>query len=158
MHQISIVDGLYALKESDKREGHFRPVFQTAHLVWSFEIEDLDKLGLLILSLEVRSKSTPRLSLLRQSEVLAEKVTYLEEDFKLVEHDQNTNTLILRSQLPHRVKTTLDYYEIVLRNGDQLSFHRYSFDRIEGKRQRCAANLARISFERLLADFESLLS
>jgi len=33
------------------------------------------------LSLEVRSKSTPRLCLLRQSEVLAEKVTYLEEDF-----------------------------------------------------------------------------
>jgi hypothetical protein len=107
------------------------------------------------LSLEVR---TPRLSLLRQSEVSAEKVTYLEKDFKLVEHDQNTTTLILRSQLPHRVETTLDYYEIVLRNGDQLSFHRYSFDRIEGKRQHCAATLARISFERLLADFESLLS
>ena len=156
MHQISMLDCIYALKESDKSEGRFRPVFETAETVWNFEIEDFDKLGLLILGLEVRSKSTPRLSLLQQSAALVEKVTYLEEDFKLVEHDRNTDTSILRSQLPHRVETTLDYYEIVL--NDQLSFHRYSFDRIEGKRHRCATNLARITFERLLADFESVLS
>jgi len=158
MHQISMLDCIYALKESDRSEGRFRPAFETAEAVWNFEIEDFDKLGLLILGLAVRSKSPPRLSLLQQSDSLVEKVTYLEEDFKLVEHDRDTDTSILRSQLPHRVENTLDYYEIVLKGGDQLSFHRYSFDRIEGKRQRSAANLARIIFERLLADFESVLS
>jgi tmRNA-binding protein len=92
MHQISMLECIYALKESDKSEGRFSPVFETAEAVWNFEIEDFDKLGLLVLGLEIRSKSAPRLSLLQQSAALVEKVTYLEEDFKLVEHDRNTNT------------------------------------------------------------------
>jgi hypothetical protein len=96
--------------------------------------------------------------LLRQSEVLRQTLTYLEEDFSVVEHDPDSRTVILRSNLPRRSETAVHYYEIVLSNGDQLSFRRYSFDRVTAKRQSCAANLARANFERLIGDFESLFS
>ncbi len=154
----SVLDQIYALKASDKNEDRLKVVFEAGQLIWDFEIEDLDKLGVLMLGLEVKAKGSPRLSLLRQSEILRERLTYLEEDFTLVEHDLDGRTIILRSNLPRRSEATLDYYEIVLTNGDQLSFRRYSFDRVAVKRQSCTANLARASFERLIADFESLFS
>jgi hypothetical protein len=52
----------------------------------------------------------------------------------------------------------LSYYEIVLKEGNQLRFGRYKFDQAIGKRRPIPANLARETFERLLVDFESLFS
>jgi hypothetical protein len=154
----SVLDKIYALKATDKSEDRFEVAFEDGQLIWNFEIEDLDKLGVLILGLDVKVKVSPRLSLLRQSEVLRQTLTYLEEDFSVVEHDPDSRTVILRSNLPRRSETAVHYYEIVLSNGDQLSFRRYSFDRVTAKRQSCAANLARANFERLIGDFESLFS
>jgi hypothetical protein len=153
-----ISDMIYALRETDRSEGHFSPLIETTGLIWNFKISDFDKLGLLILHVDIKAKGTPALPLEKQGEVLKDKLTYLEEDFKLVEYDRNNKTIILRSTLFHRLENTVNYYEIVLREGNQLSFDCYELDRTAGKRQSCSTNLARATFERLLVDFENLLS
>ena len=149
---------IYALRETDRSEGCFSPLIETTRLTWNFKINDFDKLGLLILHLEIKAKDIPALPLEKQSEVLRDKLTYLEGDFKLVEYDRNNKTIILRSNLFHRVANTVNYYEIVLKEGNQLSFDYYELDRPSGKRQTCPANLSRATFERLLIDFENLFS
>lgn len=153
-----ISDMIYALRETDRSEGYFSPLIETTRLTWNLKIIDFDKLGLLILHVEIKAKDTPVLPLEKQSEVLKSKLTYLEEDFKLVEYDRNNRTIILRSNLFHKVESTVNYYEIVLKEGNQLSFNCYELDRVAGKRQVCPANLARATFERLLVDFENLFS
>jgi hypothetical protein len=152
------IDRVYALRETEKSGGLFKPVIETANLVWTLKISEIDKLGILLDHLEIKAKNTPSLPLEKQSEVLKDKIIYLEEDFRVIEDDRSSRTMILRSNLPRQLENTISYYEILLRGGDQLSFDRYEFDKITGQRQTRPANLARETFERLLSDFESLFS
>jgi hypothetical protein len=153
-----VIDRVYALRETEKGGALFKPVIETANLIWTLKISEIDKLGILLDHLEIKAKNTPSLPLGKQSEILKNKITYLEEDFSLIEDDRNSRTMVLRSNLPRQLENTISYYEILLRGGDQLSFDRYEFDKITGQRQTRPANLARETFERLLSDFESLFS
>ena len=148
---------IYALKETDRSDGFFRPIIETENLEWHFEISEFDKLGLLLNHIEIKAHNTSGLSLEQQFELLKDNLTYL-EDFKLIEYDCHNATLLLRSRVPKRLGVALSYYEIVLKEGNQLRFGRYKFDQAIGKRRMIPANLARETFERLLVDFESLFS
>ena len=154
----NILDVIFALRETDRREGFFRPIVETKNLIWHFEIIEFDKLGLLVNHIEITAHNTPPIPLERQFDLLKKKITYLEEDFELVEHDRNKRMMILRSNTPQQLENAVTYYEILLEAGNQLSFRRYEFDKIIGKRRVRPANLAREAFGRLLFDFESLFS
>jgi hypothetical protein len=153
-----VIDRVYALRESEKSGERFKPVIETANLIWTLEIREIDKLGILLDHLEIKAKMIPSLPPWKQSEILKNKITYLEEDFSVIEDDRSSRTIVLRSNLPRQLENTISYYEILLRGGDQLGFDRYEFDRITDQRQIRPANLARGTFERLLSDFESLFS
>jgi len=155
--RTNILDVIFTLRETDRSEGFFRPIVETKNLIWRFEITQLDKLGLLINHIAITAR-TPPISLERQFDLLKKKITYLEEDFELVEHDRNKEIMILRSTIPQQMEHAINYYEILLAAGNQLSFRRYEFDKIMGKRRVRPANLATDTFGRLLADFESLFS
>src|SRR5262249_22803302 len=152
-----VLDVIYALREADRREGFFRPIVETKSFIWHLEIKEFDKLGLLVNHIEIKAHNTSRPSLEQQFELLKDNLTYL-EDFKLIEYDCHHATLLLRSRVPKRLGVALSYYEIVLKEGNQLRFGRYKFDEAIGKRRMIPANLARETFERLLVDFESLFS
>jgi hypothetical protein len=152
-----ILDLIYALRETDRSEGFFRPVVAGRNLTWHFEISEFDKLGLLVNHIEIKAHQASPLSLERQFELLKSKITYLEE-FTLIEYDRTNTELLLRSRFPQRRGNTVSYYEIVLKGGNQLSFGRYEFDQAIGRRRVLPANLARQTFGRLLVDFESLFS
>jgi hypothetical protein len=154
----NILDVIFALRETDRSEGLFRPIVETENLVWRFEITEFDKLGLLVNHIEITAHNTPPISLERQFDLLKKKITYLEEDFELVEYDRNESMMTLRSKFPQQLEHGINYYEILLEGGNQLSFGRYEFDKIIGKRRVRPANLARETFGRLLVDFESLFS
>jgi hypothetical protein len=151
-----VIDRVYALRETEKSGALFKPVIETANLIWTLEISEIDKLGILLNHLEIKAKMIPSLPLGKQSEILKNKITYLEEDFSVIEDDRSSRKMVLRSNLPRQLENTISYYEILLGGGDQLSFDRYEFDKINGQRQIRPANLARETFERLLSDFESL--
>jgi hypothetical protein len=152
-----ILDVIYALSESDRVDGFFRPIVETKHLVWHFEIGEFDKLGLLLNHIEIKARNTSPLSLEKQFEQLKNKIRYL-DDFKLVEYDRNDAAMLLRSRVPKRLGDAVRYYEIVLKEGNQLRFGRYEFDQAIGRRRMIPANLARETFEELLVDFETILS
>jgi hypothetical protein len=152
-----ILDLIYALRETDRSEGFFRPVVAGRNLTWHFEISEFDKLGLLVNHIEITARNASPLPLEKQFELLKNKITYLEE-FTLIEYDRTNAALLLRSRFPQRLGNTVSYYEILLKGGNQLSFGRYEFDQAIGRRRVLPANLARETFGRLLVDFESLFS
>ena len=153
----SILDLIYALRETDRSEGFFRPIVEARNLTWHFEISEFDKLGLLVNHIEIKAHNASPLPLEKQFELLKNQITYLEE-FTLTEYDRTNAVLLLRSRAPQRLGNTVSYYEIVLKGGNQLRFGRYEFDQAIGRRRVLPANLARQTFERLLVDFESLFS
>ena len=153
----SILDLIYALRETDRSEGLFRHIVEAKNLTWHFEICEFDKLGLLVNHIEIKAHKGSPLSLEKQSELLKNQITYLEE-FTLIEYDHTTAAVLLRSRVPQRLGNTVIYYEILLKGGNQLRFGRYEFDQAIGRRRMLPANLARETFARLLVDFESLFS
>jgi hypothetical protein len=157
MTNIKILNVIYALRESDRSDGFLRPIVETKHLVWHFEISEFDKLGLLLNHIEIKARNPSLLSLEKQFEQLKNKIRYL-DDFKLVEYDRTNATMLLRSRVPKRLGDAVRYYEIVLKEGNQLRFGRYEFDQAIGRRRVIPANLARETFEELLVDFETIFS
>jgi len=156
--RTNILDVIFTLRETDRSEGFFRPIVETKNLIWRFEITQFDKLGLLVNHIAITALNASSISLERQFDLLKKKITYLEEDFVLVEHDRKKGIIILRNTIPQQLQHAINYYEILLEAGNQLSFGRYEFDKIIGKRRARPANLARDTFVRLLVDFECLFS
>jgi hypothetical protein len=39
---VNILDVIFALRETDRSEGLFRPIVETENLVWRFEITEFD--------------------------------------------------------------------------------------------------------------------
>src|SRR5262249_23416163 len=156
--RTNILDVIFALRETDRSEGFFRPIVETTNLIWRFEITEFDKLGILVNHIAITAHDTPPISLERQFDLLKKKITYLEEDFELVEHDRHRRMMMLRSSIPQQLEHAINYYEILLEAGSKLSFGRYEFDKIIRKRRIRPANLAGDTFVRLLVDFESLFS
>jgi hypothetical protein len=150
-----VLDVVYALRETDRREGFFRPIVETKSFIWRLEIKEFDKLGLLVNHIEIKAHNTSALSLQQQSGLLRDNITYL-EDFKLIEYDRHNATLLLRSRVSKQLGVAVSYYEIVLKEGNQLRFGRYKFDQAIRERRSIPANLARETFEWLLVDFETL--
>jgi hypothetical protein len=152
-----ILDLIYALRETDRSEGFFRPIVEARNLTWHFEVSEFDKLGLLVNHIEIKAHNASPLPLEKQFELLKKQITYLEE-FTLIEYDRTHAALLLRSRFPQRLGNTVSYFEIVLKGGNRLSFGRYEFDQAIGRRRVIPANLSRQTFGRLLVDFESLFS
>ncbi len=153
-----VLQVIYSLQEVDRQEDMFKPVVEAGNLVWRFEIKEFDDLGLLVNHIEIKSHEASSLALDAQSQLLKNKITYLEEDFKLVENDRANAVIVLRSNIPHQVENTLNYYEVILRGGNHLSFGRFEYDKMTGKRRSRAANLSKETFKRLLVDFDGLFA
>jgi hypothetical protein len=156
MASSTILNVIYALKETDRNDGFFRPIVETENLVWHFEISEFDKLGLLLNHIEIKVRSAPSLPLEKQFEQLQSKIRCL-HDFKLVEYDYTNAAMLVRSRVPKQLGDVISYYEIVLRGGNQLRFARYEFDPAIGGRRVIPANLAKETFEEMLVVFEAIL-
>jgi hypothetical protein len=157
MVSTRILNVIYALKETDRSDGFFRPIIETEDLAWYFEISEFDKLGLLLNHIEIKAHNPASLLLEGQFEQVQNKIRSL-QDFKLIEYDCTNATMLLRSRVPKKVADVIRYYEIILEGGHQLHFARYGFDPAIGRRRMIPANLARETFEELLVDLETIFS
>ncbi len=66
--------------------------------------------------------------------------------------------MLLRSRVPKKLGDVVSYYEIVIKDGNQLRFARYEFDPAIGGRRVIPANLSREAFQEMLVDFEAIFS
>src|SRR5262249_62036249 len=98
MANTRILNEIYALKETDRSDGLFRPVIETEDLEWYFEISEFDKLGLLLNYIQIKAHNPASLLLERQFEQVQNKIRSL-QDFKLIEYERTNATMLLRSRV-----------------------------------------------------------
>jgi hypothetical protein len=134
------------------------PSLETDRFVWSFSVHGIDKLGVLVSRLTIKAKGTPSVSMKKQAELVSARITYLEEAFKMLEHDSDQQTLYLRSAVTQPKKDETHYFEIVLKGGTELSLAHYEVARGTSQRRLTPANLSRRTFERLLGDLQKILA
>lgn len=97
----------------------------------------------------------------RRLEIMAhevqEKLTYLLEDFRLLEMDRLNKRAQLRSYPPHQDEDSKYYYEIVIDEAVQVHFQRYQFNRNTRRYEKISSQFTLEVFERLLNDLWSIL-
>jgi hypothetical protein len=142
---------------AEQLESSVESALETNRFRWRFSIGGFDRLGLLLSHLGVEAKRPPSLSRAKQVELISKKLTYIDEGFKLLEHDSDHQTLSLRSSLRQQRNETR-YFEIVLKGGIALSVDHYEFDRATSQRRLFPANLSRETFERLVEDLQTVLA
>jgi hypothetical protein len=132
---------------------------------WQFQIKykDIDKYGIVIDYISL-SSTVPIMDvelmnkyLEKQADLIQKKITYLLEDFRLIEYDKMNKRVQLRSYPPHKKGDFKYYYEIVVDEGTKLHFQRYEYDKNERRFEKITSQFTLEIFERLLDDLSALL-
>jgi len=133
-------------------------------LLFQVKYKDLDKYGIVLdyLSIskdeQIRDAEIINKKLAEQAEALQKTVTYLLEDFRLLELDKMNKRAQLRSYPPHEKKNSKFYYEIMLDEGIRIHFQRYEYVRDQKRYVKITSQLTLETFERLVDDLSSLLN
>lgn len=136
------------------REGEFH--FQV-------KFKDIDKYGIVLDYISI-SKATPIMDvdiinkkLESDSNEIQKKITYLLEDFKLIELDRMNKRAQLRSYPPYREDDSKYYYEIVLDEANRIHFQRYQYSSSNKRYEKITCQLTLEIFERLINDLVDIL-
>ena len=92
-----------------------------------------------------------------QAEMVQNKITYLLEDFTLIEIDKASKKAQLRSYPPYEKENSKFFYEIVLEEGTRVHFQRYEYNRDHRRYEKITSQLTLEIFERLLEDLAALV-
>jgi hypothetical protein len=92
-----------------------------------------------------------------QSEKLQQTITYLLEDFKLIELDKMNKRAQLRSYPPFESENSKYYYEIVVEEGIRCHFQRYLYSKDSKRFEKITSQFTLEIFERLINDLTSVL-
>lgn len=124
------------------------------------EVLAVDAIGC---SVDGVSFATPKLAnvgvpqLKKISDELTRRLTYLLEPIGLIETDQDSATVQMRSNPPQKDDDGTQYYELLVRRGGDLTLLRYQ--KISGQpRQTIGAHLTREVFSRLAGDLTGVIS
>ena len=126
------------------------------------EIEDFDKFSYMVKTISLTCVQAPpntslKELLLRQSAEIERRISYLLESFCLVEVDEFNCLAQVRSTMPYRKNEDRLYYEVLLRQGQSLTFARYCKERQSEKREVVPSYLTQETFERLVDDLAATL-
>ncbi len=132
-------------------------------LQFQVKFKDVDKYGIVVDYISV-ARLEPILDvnlinkkLEQQAEKVQKLITYLLEDFALIEIDKMNKRAQLRSYPPHTKENSKFYYEIVLDEGTKVHFQRYEYSKVEKRYEKITSQLTLEIFERLINDLASLL-
>jgi hypothetical protein len=95
--------------------------------------------------------------LAEQANAIQKKITYLLEEFKLIEMDNQNKRAQLRSYPPYTRDNSKYYYEVVLDEGNKAHFQRYQYSMEEKRYGKITSQLTSETFERLVNDLTSIL-
>lgn len=122
------------------------------------ELTALDTLGCEFTSFVVRHArlaAADMPSLVRVSEALSQRLNYLLEPIRPIEIDRNQCVVQMRSQPPQKTDDGSSYYELLVKQGGELSLRRYVKEPGQPRRE-APAQVTREVFLRLASDFESV--
>ncbi len=86
----------------------------------------------------------------RQADAIQKNITFLLEEFKIIELDRQNKRAQLRSYPPHTDENSKYYYEIVLDEGTKAHFQRYEYSMAEKRYTKITSQLTTETFERLI--------
>ncbi|MFQ5511382.1 MAG: hypothetical protein ACE5EO_05985 [Candidatus Krumholzibacteriia bacterium] len=125
------------------------------------EVEDFDRLGVMLSTVEVRGadrviESDARPSLENQVDRVTSDIRCLSGEFQLIEKDTASLVAVLRTPPPCGDRA--QYFELVLRGGYRLSLRHFTVGENLGARRPCASNMSMQSFRTLVSHLVRLLS
>ncbi len=130
---------------------------------FQIKFKDIDKYGIVLDYFSI-SRGIPVMDveiINKKLEFQAEKVqttvTYLLEDFKLIELDKMNKRAQLRSYPPHKKEDSKFYYEIVLDEGTKAHFQRYQYSMTHRRFEKITSQMTLETFERLVDDLAGSL-
>lgn len=94
----------------------------------------------------------------KQADAVQKRITFLLEEFKLIEMDTQTKRVQLRSYPPYTKDNSKYYYEIVLDEGVKAHFQRYQFSRAKKRYSKITSQLTTETFERLVNELTGILN
>lgn len=137
---------------------------QIEGFIFQIRFKEIEKFGILLDYLSVQCENplmdvgviNQRLD--DQAAEIQKRITFLLEDFKLIEIDHQNKKAQLRSYPPYSQENSKFYYEIVLDEGCSLHFQRYEFSREHRRYEKIISQLTIETFERLVNEFVGILS
>ena len=93
----------------------------------------------------------------RQADAVKERITFLLEEFRLIELDRQNKRAQLRSYPPFARDDSRFYFEIVLDEGVMAHLQRYQFNRSARRYQKVTSQLTLETFERLVDEMVGIL-
>lgn len=130
---------------------------------FQIKFKDIDKYGIVLDYISI-SKSTPVMDvdiinkeLEANSNEIQNKITYLLEDFKLIELDRMSKRAQLRSYPPYKEEDSKYFYEIVLDEANRIHFQRYQYSSNSKRYEKITSQFTLEIFTRLVDDLVSIL-
>lgn len=135
---------------------------QEGDLKFQVKFREFGKFGVELDNITVSSdKPLPNVDATRQiieqqAEKIEQSITFLPENFRLIEMDHTVKKAQLRSYPPQQEEDSKYYHEVVLEDGNSAHFQRYQFSREKKRYQKVNSQLTRESFEKLIDSFAEL--
>ncbi len=163
-HVLENIREQKAKQTEDKEKERFNLVqLRETDCQFQVKYKDIDKYGIVVDYISL-SKNVPIMDvdvinkrLEKQAEAVQKTITYLLEDFRLIEFDKMNKRAQLRSYPPHKKGDSKFYYEIVLDEGTRLHFQRYEYSSAKRRYEKITSQLTLETFERLIDDLFKIL-
>ncbi len=148
---------------SDSKNKFFYLQHQIDDFQFQVRFKEIEKYGILLDYLAIHCQkplmdvSVINRRLDEQVAAIQERITFLLEDFRLLEMDRQNKKAQLRSYPPYSQENSKFYYEIVLDEGCSLHFQRYEYSRDHRRYEKITSQLTIEIFERLVNEFVNIL-
>lgn len=148
----------------DAKQKFFYLQHQEGDYQFQIKFKDAAKYGILIdyiaigKSIPLQDVETINQRLDEQADAIQKRITFLLEEFKLIEMDIRNKRAQLRSYPPHTEDNAKYYYEIVLDEGVKVHFQRYQFLTDEKRYAKITSQLTMETFERLINELVKILA
>jgi len=148
--------------ESKQKFSHLQ--HEENDLLFQIRYKDIEKYGIVLDYISINQTESildvdmiaKRLA--EQADAIQKRITFLLEDFRLIEMDNQSKRAQLRSYPPYKEENSKYYYEIILDEGSKIHFQRYEFNMTEKRYEKITSQLTLETFERLVNELVSVLN
>lgn len=137
---------------------------EDADYLFHVKFKDIDRFGIVVDYISI-AKTRPVLDvgainrrLDEQAEAIQKRVTFLLEEFKLIEMDRQNKCAQLRSYPPHKADNAKYYYEIMLDEGNKAHFQRYQYSIQDKRYEKITSQFTTETFERLVDELVKIIA
>ncbi len=151
--------GIYA----DPRQKLYYVSHQEGEFQFQVRFQEVEKVGIVLDYISI-AKEPPiqdveeiNRRLDEQADAVQKRITFLLEDFKLIEMDSQNKRAQLRSYPPYKEEDSRYYYEIVLDEGTRVHFQRYQYSSKQRRYEKVTSQMTVESFTRLINELTDIL-